>query len=231
MRIVAVVPVKGAVNGKARLAPVLTPAQRAALVRAMVWDVLDALQLVDQLAAVAVTSPDPLLLAFVAQRGAKALPEPPGVGGLNAALAAAVDHLTRCGTEAVLIIPGDLPQLSPADVAALLRPPLTPPRVRAAPAADGGTTALLLVPPTVITPAFGEESFVRHRAAALTAGVPFESCERPRLGWDVDRPADLWRVRHSPGAVHTRAVLRTALRPAIPDDGDPGDNQTEGGGR
>lgn len=207
----ALVPVRGAEGGKARLARLLTPTQRAALVRAMLQDVVEALRTVPALRTVAVTSADAALLDFAVSLGARALPEPPGTDGLNGALAAAIDRLQAAGAGVVLIVQGDVPEIGPADVGALLAGVGTRgPLIRAAPAADGGTSALVLCPPDAILPAFGPQSFRRHRAAAAHAGVPFERCVRPALAVDIDRPADAIRLLGSARAPHTRAALTQA---------------------
>ncbi len=258
MIIDALVPVKAAAAGKERLAALLSPAERAELVRAMLRDVVSALRASPYLRTVAVTSPDAAMLALAVELGAHPLPEPPAGGGLNGALAAAINRLARDGAEAVLIVQGDVPRLGAGDLAALLAPPLTAagnrpillsppavsppappwsptgasdsvaappgdgepvaPLVRAVPSADGGTSALLLRPPTVIAPAFGPDSFACHRVAALAAGALFERCERPALAWDVDRPEDIARLLRD-------SLPRENDAPAGDghDGGDPGD--------
>ena len=60
MRPVAcLVPVRGLARGKQRLAPLLTETERAALVAAMLHDVLDALHRCARVALLAVVSDDP----------------------------------------------------------------------------------------------------------------------------------------------------------------------------
>ena len=203
----ALVPVKAAAAGKERLARLLTPGERGELVRAMLRDVAGALLGSRLLRSVAVTSPDTEMLLLAERLGARPLPEPAGDGGLNGALAAAIAQLITDGAEAVLVVQGDVPEIDPSGVAKLLAPPLTGPLVRAAPSADGGTSALLLVPPDVIAPAFGLDSFARHRAAAQAAGAMFERCDLPALAWDVDRPEDVGRLVRGGGGSHTRREL------------------------
>ncbi len=204
----ALVPVKAATAGKGRLAEVLTPAERGTLMRAMLHDVVGALRASRLLRTAAVTSPDAEMLTFAAHLGAQPLAEPPGVGGLNDALHAAVAVLAAEGATSVLIVQGDVPLIEPADVAALLRPPLLAPLVRAAPSEDGGTSALLLTLPAAIPLAFGLDSFAQHRTAAHAAGVAFEPCPRAALAWDVDRPEDLLRLLQRPTGGETVRALR-----------------------
>jgi 2-phospho-L-lactate guanylyltransferase len=187
---------------------VLTPAQRAELVRAMLTDVTEALRRYALLRAVAVVSPDAPLLSLAAELGAVPIAEPTPGRGLNAALAAGLAHRVAAGAEAVLIVPGDLPQIRVDDVTAILTALPPTPLVRAVPAADGGTSALLLCPPGVIAPAFGTDSFARHEAAARAAGVAFERLALASLARDLDRPEDLVRLLAEAGETHTAQALR-----------------------
>jgi 2-phospho-L-lactate guanylyltransferase len=206
MVIDALIPVRAA--GKERLAGVLTPHQRAVLVRAMLTDVVTALHRCPFLRTVAVVSPDAAILALAAELGTVPIGEPPGAGGLNGALAVGLAHRAAAGAEGVLIVPGDLPQMRADDIAALLTNLPAAPCVRAVPAADGGTGALLLCPPGIIAPAFGPDSFARHAAAAHAAGATFERLEPPSLLRDVDRPQDLIRVLAEAGKTCTARALR-----------------------
>ncbi len=212
MVIDALIPVRAA--GKERLAPVLSPEQREALVRAMLTDVLAALQGSGLLRAAAVVSPDPAILTLAAGLGARPIAEPAPGRGLNAALALGLAHLAAASAEAVLIVPGDLPQIRTEDVAALLAAPPAAPCVRAVPAADGGTSALLLCPPDVIAPAFGPDSFGRHAAAARSAGATFQPLALASLARDLDRPEDLARLLAEAGETHAARALRDIGLPA-----------------
>jgi 2-phospho-L-lactate guanylyltransferase len=109
----------------------------------------------------------------------------------------------------VLLVPGDCPALDPDEVGALLahRAPVV-----IVPDRHGtGTNALLLAPPDVMVPAFGEGSFGRHVALARAAGVDPDMVDVPSLGLDVDTPDDLAALRRSPGiGRRTRALLEEA---------------------
>ena len=54
-----------------------------------------------------------------------------------------------------------------------------------------GTNALVLVPPGVIRPAFGEGSCERHQRIARDAGVPHTVEDVSTLSLDLDTPADI----------------------------------------
>jgi 2-phospho-L-lactate guanylyltransferase len=66
-----------------------------------------------------------------------------------------------------------------------------------------GTNALLLAPPSVIRPAFGEDSRTAHRAAAAAAGARWLELDGP-LALDVDTPADLAIAQATVGSLPSR---------------------------
>ena len=53
-----------------------------------------------------------------------------------------------------------------------------------------GTNALLLDPPSVISPSYGPDSFSRHQSQANEKGVPFQIYTAPSFALDVDLPED-----------------------------------------
>ncbi|MGI8550706.1 MAG: 2-phospho-L-lactate guanylyltransferase [Dehalococcoidia bacterium] len=205
----ALVPVKAATAGKTRLAQLLPAGDRASLIRAMLRDVVTALQVTELLRSVAVLSPDPEMLTLAGQLGALPLGEPPGTTGLNEAVAAGIATLVAGGADGVLFVQGDVPEITALDVKSMLSglavsAPVTGEAarsirlVRAVPSADGGTSAMLLIPPDVIAPGFGLHSFGRHQGAARAARASFERCDLPRLARDIDRPEDLERFLRLP---------------------------------
>ena len=115
------------------------------------------------------------------------------------------------GAGRVLLVPGDCPALDAAEVDELLTS--AEPGVVIVPDRHGsGTNALLLDPPTVITPAFGPGSFARHAALAAAADAKVRVGRLPSLELDVDTPGDLEALRAAlesrrGGATRTRALL------------------------
>jgi len=199
MRPVAcLVPVRGLARGKHRLAPLLTEAERAALVAAMLHDVLDALHRCAPVALLAVVSDDPAVAALAAEYGALALPDLPD-GGLTGCLQAGCAWLgAACPDHAVLLVPADLPALTPALLDATVL--AAEAEVVIARAADGGTNLLLQQPLAMLPLAFGPASAARHHAAARAAGRSVAVIDHPVLACDLDRPADLAAFLARPGA-------------------------------
>jgi 2-phospho-L-lactate/phosphoenolpyruvate guanylyltransferase len=205
MRVVAAVPVQALAGAKSRLAPALAPDERAALTLRLLGGVLDALAAPD-VAARLVVSPDPAVLAAARAAGqgdAAALLQtavrrdgPDGLDGLNAALVAAREWAEGRGADALLVVLGDLPLLSRADVAAILALARhTPAAVVLAPDRhEHGTNALLLRPPGAIPFAFGPGSLARHLEAAAARDLPAHLYRSPGTALDVDTPDDLAAV-------------------------------------
>lgn len=186
MRVHAVVAVKGFERGKYRLAGVLTEAERHLLIQTMLDGVLDALRAVPSIASINVLSSDVTLLSNDVEQIVD-----PGTG-LNAAVAHAARVLSSDGAHSMLYLPADLPLITPDDIGALLEAAKEHDAVIAPDARHAGTNALLLTPPQLIEPQFGDQSFTAHVQAIRCSGSKaLHIVERPGLAHDVDMPADL----------------------------------------
>lgn len=189
MRTVALVPIKALTAAKSRLAAALDPAARAALTLRALGNVLAALD-TPGIAARVVVTPDEAVLRAAGAAGATGLLQ---IGeGLNEGLAQGRAWAVAAGAEALLIVLGDLPLLSRADVDALLDLADRPGVAIFAPDRHGaGTNALLLRPPDALPFAFGAGSLARHRAAAEARGLLPRWYDAPGTALDLDTPADL----------------------------------------
>ncbi|MGH2462180.1 MAG: 2-phospho-L-lactate guanylyltransferase [Candidatus Limnocylindria bacterium] len=184
-----IVPHRGLERAKTRLAGVLDSSRRAALAEQLLHHVLDAAVATGH--EVVVISPDADLGAVAAASGAQ-LAVQHGMG-LNAGLAEARDAALRDGVEVLAVLHGDLPDLAPADVLALIDAvgDIAPAVVVAPDGAGRGTNGLAMAPPDAIGFHFGRDSFAAHRAAAERSGARLTVLERPGLAFDVDTPEDL----------------------------------------
>jgi 2-phospho-L-lactate guanylyltransferase len=205
----ALVPMKGLGRAKARLATLLTPAQRSALAGAMLQDVLKALARTPKLRRVHVVTGDAAVAALVKQHGAVPLAEPANDGGLNAALEwARIRLLADAGPpDELLVVPADVPAITSGSVARLLEGGGVRSFVRLCPSRDGGTNALFLRPPEVIPFRFGRGSAREHEAEAAAAGVPFEPRTIAPDFDDIDTVDDVKRFLEVADAGYTRAAL------------------------
>ncbi|MSQ30872.1 MAG: 2-phospho-L-lactate guanylyltransferase [Dehalococcoidia bacterium] len=196
-----VVAVQQAARAKSRLSADITDDLREALVLAMLDDVLAAAR-AGHAGLLVVVSADPAYDAVARAHDAEVLRD--AGEGYRAAAAFAVAHLAD-RVEAVLILPGDLPQVRPADIASALAA-IEANGVLLVPLEDGGTAALGLRPLDAIAPAFGPDSAALHRAAAQAAGLRLVEARYDSMRVDVDTRADLDAVRAGAGPA-TRAVL------------------------
>lgn len=208
-----VVPIKTLASAKQRLAGVLSPAQRQQLMACMVDDVLGAISAAPGLTGLAVVSADPKVHRLAKRFGARCLTEGEP-GGLCAALQGAAEVLTGEGVPGILILPADVPLLTPDAIARLFRAHTQTAELAAAaitlvPALrDGGTNALALSPPNLIEPAFGYNSFRRHSACARAQGVYPAVVRIRELGLDIDSEDNLIELLNQPTRTRTQRYLR-----------------------
>ncbi len=191
MTLWAIVPVKPLRRGKSRLSGVLSQDERTDLNRRLLAHTIDTLTAIPEIEHVLVISRDPAALALARDHGARTVQEN-GAPHLNVALARATIVAKTYTTRGVLIVPADLPLLSPEDVRLMLDRAHKPPVVVVAPDRHRkGTNALLVCPVGLIDYDFGPGSFERHCRLARQAGARLEICELPSLALDVDLPEDL----------------------------------------
>jgi 2-phospho-L-lactate guanylyltransferase len=190
----ALVPLRGLEDAKTRLGAELDPEERLELVVEMATRTLAATRDAPCLAGTILVTADHAAAKLAEFFGARTIVQ--RLPGLNAALREARVVAVEHGATAILILPIDLPAISPGAIEALLADAgahraAGRPLVLAVPDRHGtGTNALLVAPPGAIEPAFGEGSFAAHRAAAEAALAVFVRHDGP-LTLDVDTGADL----------------------------------------
>jgi 2-phospho-L-lactate guanylyltransferase len=158
----------------------------------MLEDVLAACRRTSALAPLLVVTADPAAAELARAGGARVVADHTPPRGMNAAVVRGLDAAAAAGCGAALILTADLPLATAEDLTALVRAAPSGPGVTIAPSRDGtGTNAMLVRPPGALRPQLGPGSLARHRAAAAAAGLLVLQVERPRLGLDLDTPADL----------------------------------------
>ena len=194
-RVVAIVPIGTLENAKSRLGGSLDAEERRDLVDAMIERTLAATTATPAIAETLVVSPDREALAEAAGLGARTMRQ--RGQGLNAGIREARDDAIAGGADAVMILPIDLPLVSPAALAQLVAPlsvvgerPLV---VLAPDRHHRGTNGLLLAPPDAIEPSFGGDSRAAHEACAQDTGARYVELDGP-LSLDLDTPDDLLLV-------------------------------------
>jgi 2-phospho-L-lactate guanylyltransferase len=193
----AVVPYKGPLGSKRRLASLLDEDERARLSLAMLDDSLEALLGEPRIERVLLITPAGIKGPWGGHarlhvvHEAEAVDQTVGWDALNAAIRQAQTLASASGADALLAVPGDLPIVSVVDIAALVDASGTAPVTIAPDRSDEGTNALLLAPPSAIEPSFGVASFARHSELARQAGLARHVVRRPGLALDLDTPADV----------------------------------------
>lgn len=210
----AVVPLKGFASAKQRLAGVLDDSERQRLAQAMIADVLAVLSAHPDISGVVLVADEPAAEWLARYHDVTLLREAElGVRGLNAILSAALDRLARQGVDEVMVLHGDVPLVSSADIDILLQAH----RRQAADGAVGvtdrdgvGTNALVVRLPLAWPLAFGIGSWRQHQRNAEAAGVRLTAVDAPGLQHDVDLPADLLAIQRAQDAgtaANTRRLL------------------------
>ena len=171
-RIAAIIPVGSLEGAKSRLGESLDAEERQDLVDGLLARTVAAALAVGRLADVLVVSPDREVLTRAAGLGARTLRQ--RSRGLNAGLREAIADVVAGGATAVLVLPIDLPFVTPDRD----RPRPRAARRTASPASSSSPTATAPAPtssafgrPTSIDVAFGPGSRLAHRRAAEAAGA------------------------------------------------------------
>lgn len=207
MGVWAVVPVKELAGAKQRLAACLTPAARQALMLAMLEDVLAALAAAPGLAGLAVVTVDREAARLAERHGARLL-EAGARDGHTGAVTAAARLLVAEGAHGMLTVPGDVPLVTPAEIAALIAAHGAAPAFTIAPSRDErGSNAVLLSPPDAVPLSFGDDSFRPHLAAAASRGIKPAVIRLSGLALDIDTPEDLAAFAGVRAPTHAGALL------------------------
>jgi len=200
----AIVPVKSFHKGKSRLSGVLTEKERTSLIFFLLTHTLETLKATPEIEQTLVVSRDPAVLALALNYHVRIVQED-GSPQLNHALAQATQVVQSFTPSGLLIIPADLPLITPKDIQGMLKfvqrntvPDFSrnQPVVVIAPDRHHlGTNGLLICPPGLIAYDFGPGSFELHCNLARNAKARVEIYENPAFALDVDLPEDLDLIR------------------------------------
>jgi 2-phospho-L-lactate guanylyltransferase len=200
----AVVPVKEFEGAKQRLSPYLSPGERRALAMIMLEDVLEAVSAVRELAGVLVVTIDPAATSLAGRYGAGIVAEGARESHTGAVTAGA-RLLVREGQAGMMTLPGDIPRLSSAEIAATLAAHRAAPAFTIVPAHDDlGSNTIVCSPPDAVPLRFGENSFYPHLDAARARGIEPLIVRHPGIGMDIDNPVDLVTFLKMSPRVRTR---------------------------
>jgi 2-phospho-L-lactate guanylyltransferase len=186
-RVVAIGAIEGA---KSRLGAVLDAEERRDLALRLAATTIQAAIRTPGIDETLVVTPDDEVRDLALRLGARPLRQ--RGGGLNDGLRQAREEAVAAGARAILVLPIDIPRVSPD----LLQPVIAlvgegDPVVAIVPDRHGrGTNALLVSPPDLIEFCFGGDSKEAHVGAARAVGARVEVFDGP-LTLDIDTPEDL----------------------------------------
>jgi 2-phospho-L-lactate guanylyltransferase len=189
--VIAIVPVGTLEGAKSRLGAVLDAEERHDLAMRLARRTIGATGANPRIDDTLVVTPDDDVRELARELGARPIRQ--RSNGLNEALAEARAEALAAGADAVLILPIDLPAISPTALDPLIDVAIgrSGPAVGLVPDRHGrGTNALILAPPDVIGFCFGGDSRGAHEAAARAAGARLVELDGP-LRLDLDTPDDL----------------------------------------
>ena len=202
----AVVPVKEFEGAKQRLSSALSPEERRVLATTMLEDVLDAVSAVRELSGVLVVTVDPAATSLARRYGARVVTEG-ARDGHTGAVTAAARLLVREGGAGMMTMPGDIPRLSSAEIAATLAAHRAAPAFTIVPAHDDlGSNTIICSPPDAVPLRFGEDSFYPHLDAARAQGIEPLVVRHSGIGMDIDNPIDLVTFLRMSPPVRTRTL-------------------------
>jgi len=184
------IPVKHLGHAKERLAPLMSPVERARLAELMLLSTLEiATQArADRIAMVTLFEP---AIVLARRYGIEVIIEQEQYSE-SRSIDYATGQLVRAGATSVLRLPIDLPLLRVEDIDLILDHDRTLPSAVLVPSRDGtGTNALLRRPGDIFKSHFGPESCSKHLAAAEKAGIDCEVMRLQRIALDIDEIDDL----------------------------------------
>ena len=199
MKLAIAIPMKPLAQAKSRLRPALDNRARQSLARSMLDAVMQAAHESGAATAMAVISADESLQEKLEHYSFELVSES-APKGYNQAVRAASAWAQSKKCDALLILPSDLPLITPEDVRSMARLATLCPRsvVLAPDARFWGTNALLLRPPHILAPAFGPDSARRHRRLAREQKLSVFLYLSSTLSHDIDYPSDLAFLPHAP---------------------------------
>ncbi len=193
-----VIPIRGLWGSKTRLAPLFDERHRARLVAAMAFHVLQVTRESGIAGQIMVVTRDDHLLETLDEvlPDVDGILQGPGSVGMNAGIDTGRQAALRAGSDRLLVLPADLPELEPGDLVAMMD--------SCADVTIGpdtglcGTNALMLNGRATMASFpfhFGLGSRAGHQRAALDLGLRVEDVVRPGLALDLDTPGDWAKLR------------------------------------
>lgn len=207
----AIIPIKEFDGAKQRLASLLAPAERQALIEVMMGEVLEAVAGVRGLGGIIVVTEEPKAADFATRLGARVLSDG-ARDGHTGSVTAGLRLLAREGRGGMITVPADIPAATSTEMAAVLAAHLGAPSFTISPAHDDlGSNAVICSPPDAVPLRFGDNSYFPHLETARRCGIEPTVLRQPGIALDIDHPSDLGAFLRLPesGRTRTRAYLES----------------------
>ena len=199
----AIIPVGTLEGAKSRLGETLDAEERRDLATRMAHRTIEAAVATPGIDEVLVVTPDQAVRDLALAAGARPLRQ--RSQGLNRGLREAREEALAAGADAIVVLPIDLPLISPEALGRVLERLSDPERPLVVLVSDRhrrGTNVLLVAPPDAIEFSFGGDSRAAHAECAAEAGARLLELDGP-LTLDLDTPDDLLLIeQQAPERVH-----------------------------
>ncbi len=189
MSVFVIIPVKKLDEAKSRLSSLLSDNERREFCLEMLEDVLATVKTTRPICRTVVVSVDPTVLQAAKRFEVVSLME--SQPGLNQAVSEAISWCVQNGAKSTLILPADIPSVTPRDLNRILSLGKEAGVVISPSRSGDGTNALLLTPPNTLPTFYGKHSFPRYIKEASKRAISFRTIELPRIALDVDTVEDL----------------------------------------
>jgi len=203
---VILIPVKNLSGAKQRLAAVLDQASRTELARAMLMDVAESVA-ASACDDVALVTSDAFALELARQHGFDVIRDDSNVSETDA-----IEMATRLcesrGIDCTLVMPGDIPLIQAAEIRAIYESAPDAGCVLVPARDKRGTNAALRRPSSLFPLRFGNDSFMPHLAAAITADKSCVVLSLPGVAFDIDMPEDLRELANAAGETRSQILAR-----------------------
>jgi len=208
-RFAIVIPVKGE-NPKGRLGELLSKREKKQLQLSMLEDTLATIAQARKLGQTYVVSSDKDILRFAERYGVGSISEEKD-RGVNQAVERAVLALGRY--EGWMIIPADIPLITPNDIRTVLTLVRMGSSIVISPSEDySGTNLLLMSKRSMIPLHYDDDSFTKHVEEASRRGFRFSVYYSQNVGFDIDRASDVHRYFSFGRRNSTMNLLERTLR-------------------
>ncbi len=191
MSLWVVIPIKPLRMGKSRLSSVLSDSDRENLNKALLSKIIQCTQEIPEISETVIISCDPAALSLSRELGIRTIRESKCTN-LNNALRKATKALKSFHVDQLLILPADLPYITPNDISSIVKKISSPPEIIISPDQNkNGTNALLINPVGIIDYDFGDWSFKKHIEQAERKKIHVEIYNNDNIAFDLDTPIEI----------------------------------------